>query len=854
MIENSLIQSNFLGRDGFKWWVGQVAPEDAQGSQINGEGWGNRVKVRILGYHPADDVELPNKDLPWAHVLISPESGSGRAGRSKPIKISPGDTVLGFFLDGDVAQQPVILGVFTSSGPAAEESKDKQYSQPFVPFTGYTSKVKPNDNIAQSEASGQNKEGSPTNRQVDTETAKKIEEATGKAQKVASTVIGTTVTFGDTGGARSAVNKINGELKNAIKDYKNATPALKNKVLSNASKNLSNLATGMSASMVSSTFDGMAPKLNQGLHKLYKDKYGEVLSKTGNIALAKKAASSAQKAKVPSILNIENAIPCMMKNVTDKLQGNIADLLSPLLDNVQNFNDCIGDQFSAGILNSIIGSIDDALAPLMGDVSDIFPGDIAGMLRDKADGLFGLSEALGGCDLPTASSSLAQKTNQWTLGKGPKSLTVKSLEQLSGSLLSVANAAESLKEAAGGTGVLSNLLSGVTLGDIPGLPSLPVNLGAIGTLASSVGAFDFMSPLVNTPGYNSELGDCYTGTPLNCSGIKVNVFGGDGSGATAQAIIGALVGDNLAEQTGSLIGIKMTNNGSGYTTPPFVEIVDTCNQGYGGIAKAVIDYDKTSPTYSQVTDIIVVNGGENYPVIETNDENYTVDHVVIINPGENYKEEDIITDNQGNQYTKFIDESGRLLNVIPPNPETNNVEQVTELPELFITGPNGESTTGSGAILKAQISPRPSYQGEVKQVIDCITPRDGIVGFVNGEPYYGAFHVMPNGVKMTGVKHSDNDMIIYDTPQESRTTRAMMSTSTTVTTVSSPQVTYSPDEIVESPETTMVDTTEGSGTINYDTSTPSTPSSSPPPSSPPSSPPPSSPPSSPPSGGGYSGY
>ena len=66
MIENSLMQSNFLGRDGFKWWVGQVAPEDAQGSQINGEGWGNRVKVRILGYHPADDVELPNKDLPCA--------------------------------------------------------------------------------------------------------------------------------------------------------------------------------------------------------------------------------------------------------------------------------------------------------------------------------------------------------------------------------------------------------------------------------------------------------------------------------------------------------------------------------------------------------------------------------------------------------------------------------------------------------------------------------------------------------------------------------------------------------------------------------------------------------------------
>ena len=49
MIENNLIQSNFLGRDGFKWWVGQVAPEEVQASQIDGGGWGNRFKVRILG-------------------------------------------------------------------------------------------------------------------------------------------------------------------------------------------------------------------------------------------------------------------------------------------------------------------------------------------------------------------------------------------------------------------------------------------------------------------------------------------------------------------------------------------------------------------------------------------------------------------------------------------------------------------------------------------------------------------------------------------------------------------------------------------------------------------------------------
>ena len=853
MIENSLMQSNFLGRDGFKWWVGQVAPEEAQGKQINGDGWGNRVKVRIMGYHPDNEVELKNEDLPWAHILKSPEGGSGRAGRGKPTQILPGDNVLGFFLDGDTAQQPVIIGVFSSSTAAAEISKDKTYSQPFVPYTGYTSKIKPNDNIAQSEAGDQNKESSPSNRHVDTELAEKITEATGKVTKVASSVLGTTITFGDTSGARSAVTKINGEIKNALKDFKNATPALKNKVLADASRNLASISTSMSSNMIKSTFDNMAPMMNDGLHKLYKDKYGAVLAKTGNIALAKKVASFAQKSKVPSILNIENAIPCMMKNVTDKLESNISDLLAPLLDNVENFNDCIGDQFNAGIMNSIIGSIDDAIGPMLGDLGDIFPTDIGGMLREKADGLLGISDALGGCDLPTASSTLGQKTNQWTIGKGPKSMTVKSIEELAGALSSVANAAESLKEAAEGTGIFNNLLSGVNL-NLPNieLPKLPL---ALGSVAAVTGAFDFMTPLVNTKGYRSGLGECFTGTPSNCSGIKVNVFGGNGKGAAAKAILGGLVGDAVAGQTGSLIGIQMTNMGSGYTIPPFVEIVDNCNQGYGAVARATVDYDKASPTYGKVTDIVVITGGENYPVIETADENYTVDHVVIVNPGKNYMENDEITDQQGNKYTKFIDEQGRLLNVIPPNPKNENVKQVSELPELSI-----ETSTGSGAILRAQLAPRPDYQGEIKQVIDCITPRDGIVGFVNGEPYYGSFHVHPpTGLKMVGAAHTTTPhAIIYDTPQESRTARSVAMTSTSFTTVASAgQVTYEQGEVVTPTETqTMVDSSEGTGTINYDTSAPSTPTSSPPASSPPSTPP-STPPSSPPpssGGGGYGGY
>ena len=181
------------------------------------------------------------------------------------------------------------------------------------------------------------------------------------------------------------------------------------------------------------------------------------------------------------------------------------------------------------------------------------------------------------------------------------------------------------------------------------------------------------------------------------------------------------------------------------------------------------------------------------------------------------------------------DEQGRILNVIPPDPSTNNLEPYTTLPIMEVI-----SNTGTGALLKAQLTPRPEYQGEVKQVIDCISPRNaGIVGYINGEPYYGAFHTMPNGTKMTGVKHSDSDMIIYDTPQESRTSRGMMSTTTPITTVSSAQVqtNVSNTTTTSQPDTSSIPQTDPVDTSSQQTSGQSyTP-----------------PPSSPPSGGGSSG-
>ena len=542
----------------------------------------------------------------------------------------------------------------------------------------------------------------------------------------------------------------------------------------------------------------MAPKLNGGLNKLYDGVFSKVLAATKNTAIAKKAGTAAQAAMIGPVKALQAKLPCATQKIGESMLGSISDLLAPLVDNVENFVPCIADQFTGALFNKIIGGIESELAPALGGVGKILGGfNLVNNLRGKAEGLLGITEALK-CVIPV---DVSKESNFWQIGKGATNVTGVAAE----TILKVANVAQEIQEAAGAP------------------------KGILGSLISDVGAFDFMNQNVSTQGFSSVLGECYTGPPLNCKGVKVNVFGSDGSGVDARPIIGALVGDTFAEQTGSLIGVQLVDPGRGYTVPPIVEITDTCNNGYGAVARAVIDYDPTSPTYKQVTDIYVVSPGENYPVIEdnTDDKEFTVDHVVIVNSGEGYTQEDVIQDNEGNEYSFIVDNNGKLLNIIPPNPIVQDVIPVKSIPELTI-----ESETGFGAIIKPIITPRPNYQGEIKQVIDCITPRDGIVGYINGDPYYGPFHIHPDrGVKMVGAAHTTAPhAIIYDTPAESRSSSAVRaSTTTMVTTVSSPESTYTP---TSTPSTTQMDQQ-------------STPPSSPPPSSPPPSPP-----SSPPSGGG----
>ncbi len=97
------MKKNFIGLDGFIWFIGVV--EDRQDPYLIG-----RVRVRCFGHHTGNKIELPTEDLPWAQVML-PVTSAGISGIGQsPIGLVEGSHVFGFFRDGEARQEPIVMG------------------------------------------------------------------------------------------------------------------------------------------------------------------------------------------------------------------------------------------------------------------------------------------------------------------------------------------------------------------------------------------------------------------------------------------------------------------------------------------------------------------------------------------------------------------------------------------------------------------------------------------------------------------------------------------------------------------------------------------------------------------------
>ena len=128
--------ANFIGKDGFNWYVGQVENDgsghflsdlakNVAGTAANiatnytalgifgrtdfDFDWTNKVKVSIMGYHSPSKAELPTEDLPWALVMM-PVTHPQRSGIGSLHQLQINSWVIGFFMDGANAQLPIVIG------------------------------------------------------------------------------------------------------------------------------------------------------------------------------------------------------------------------------------------------------------------------------------------------------------------------------------------------------------------------------------------------------------------------------------------------------------------------------------------------------------------------------------------------------------------------------------------------------------------------------------------------------------------------------------------------------------------------------------------------------------------------
>ena len=119
----------------YQWFIGQVPPNQTL-DKTDPDGWGDRVKVRIVGIHDKSGTVTPNDQLPWAIVERPTTQGNASRGSTG---LTGGEWVRGYFLD-PFNQVPVItavLGRGTYENNISLEEVKTQKSTEFKNITRY---------------------------------------------------------------------------------------------------------------------------------------------------------------------------------------------------------------------------------------------------------------------------------------------------------------------------------------------------------------------------------------------------------------------------------------------------------------------------------------------------------------------------------------------------------------------------------------------------------------------------------------------------------------------------------------------------------------------------------------------
>ena len=674
--------TDFIGKDPMQWWIGQVTdPKKGKWDNLlekknaeNGEPiYSHRCRVRIVGYHGCGD-ELPDDQLPLAHVLMPPNMSS-TGGLGSSMKYHGGEVVVGFFLDGEDAQQPIIFGTLFKQSYIKDGLKNSQFNAKkqtcFVPYTPPDVRATAGDQQRSVTGSGGNGNGANGGGSgaEDSEWSGNFPNASDKT--VAEENVNANTEFemdNSTACEDNEISKISNEMKEFSRKMKvfqklNSSDVFVNPLyggIVDMQAELKLTSNRIQNSVTKLVRRGRSYVIGETLDKLsttFKDKVPKPLQ-----GVAGEATNA-----------LSNTIYCNFEKIQDQLgdylMKSLENMLGQLLDvpicGVENF---LGDMFGQinNILDTSLGSIFDQLNSIQGGgispPSKTFSNSIK-----FADIITGILE----CDQTNCPENTSYSSKNGIRKAVPDDFS-------------------NLIPKIGVSSFVNPLLDAID-GAIPQLPGLPSLDGAIPALPSAP--------------------NCSTNV-LRCGPPRVDFLGGlplGGQGATGDPIINVL---------GQVIGVAITGKGSGYTEPPLLSFFDSCENGYG--AGGFVRIKDGS-----VDEVVITSPGQNYlpnttetdldgnvkEVIPSPDGNYdssvsyvsSIADVVLTNTGFGYQDGDTVaveggtvsdevSQGIGQAEVELIIEDGLVAgaNVI------NGGFGFTSIPDLVIN-----SDTGSGARLTA---------------------------------------------------------------------------------------------------------------------------------------------------------
>ena len=253
---------------------------------------------------------------------------------------------------------------------------------------------------------------------------------------------------------------------------------------------------------------------------------------------------------------------CAFKDVISNLANLVGDFLFEMIGKIVNVPFCAAQQFTNALVNNVAAIVDKSVGPILDQINDVLGGvtKIIGNVFQALDYILGFEAFL--CAKPNCPEIKKFKASPWG---GPSQSEI---DKFSG-FLAPPSAGDLIK---GATDFIDGIeIFGKPLGD------------SAGTVPSDITKCD--------------------PSAYKCGPPQVEIFGGGGIGAAAEVVV-----DNI----GRTIGVSVINGGSGYTRPPFVSFVDSCEDtftsGYATISESGGTSgggDGTSGTEGQVTEIIL---------------------------------------------------------------------------------------------------------------------------------------------------------------------------------------------------------------------------------------------------------